>query len=495
MKGSEKAKWIKIKIIAILLIITVTVTSNNSFVNAISFNFGQAKSSSKLSTEELNERENKREADKVTTREILGKDVSKRTLNEKTFLMSDGSKMVTMYSTNIHYEKNGKLEEIDNSLIENNEKIQNREGPYSIEYAKSISKNSEIATIKKENYELKWQIVENEKNTEEDNIENEDSLNDRELMSNSLLENKINTENNIMKNDYEIDKGISKINKTQAKINKQDKNIRQNSNKLNELYNSRNEKNSEIINQEKVFSEIQYENIIDDTDLIYSNTSESVKESIIIKNKEAINEKYVFKYQTNNLKMLLNENKEILVKDKNTNELIYIIEAPYMFDNKLEQSTAIQVNLKEEGDGYLVEIIPNMEWLEDKEREFPITIDPTINTSLDYSDIQDTYIFKGDSRTPNRHKAHIIRIGSNNRLKNAPRGLIKFNLPELRAGDQVVAAMLDICNYPDTEEWTPSKNEMQINVHKMTADINDCISYKKCFCRARIKYEEWNRIR
>ncbi len=40
MKGSEKAKWIKIKIIAILLIITVTVTSNNSFVNAISFNFG-----------------------------------------------------------------------------------------------------------------------------------------------------------------------------------------------------------------------------------------------------------------------------------------------------------------------------------------------------------------------------------------------------------------------------------------------------------------------
>ena len=111
MKGSEKAKWIKIKIIAILLIITVTVTSNNSFVNAISFNFGQAKSSSKLSTEELNERENKREADKVTTREILGEDVSKRTLNEKTFLMSDGSKMVTMYSTNIHYEKNGKLEE------------------------------------------------------------------------------------------------------------------------------------------------------------------------------------------------------------------------------------------------------------------------------------------------------------------------------------------------------------------------------------------------
>lgn len=46
-------------------------------------------------------------------------------------------------------------------------------------------------------------------------------------------------------------------------------------------------------------------------------------------------------------------------------------------------------------------------------------------------------------------------------------------MPELKAGDQVVAANLSICNYPDTEEWTPSPNEMQINIHKMTADWDE----------------------
>lgn len=240
--------------------------------------------------------------------------------------------------------------------------------------------------------------------------------------------------------------------------------------KLNILYNS---ENADIIEQENVFSQIQYENILDNTDLEYSNTADSVKESIIIKNKESVQEKYVFEYEVNNMRMSLNEDKEILVTSENADEVVYKIEAPYMFDNKLEQSTDIEVNLIDEESRYIVEIIPSKDWIEAKEREYPITIDPTINTSLDYRNIQDTFIFKGDSRTPNRNKAHIIRIGSNNRLKNAPRGLIKFNLPELRAGDQVIAAMLDICNYPDTEEWTPSQNEMQINVHKMTADWNE----------------------
>ena len=112
--------------------------------------------------------------------------------------------------------------------------------------------------------------------------------------------------------------------------------------KLNILYNS---ENADIIEQENVFSQIQYENILDNTDLEYSNTADSVKESIIIKNKESVQEKYVFEYEVNNMRMSLNEDKEILVTSENADEVVYKIEAPYMFDNKLEQSTDIEVNL------------------------------------------------------------------------------------------------------------------------------------------------------
>lgn len=457
-KCREKLKWLNIKIIAILLIITITITSNENFVNAISIKAKQNKDSTKLTTEELNERENNRNKEGEKTRNILGEDISKRKLNEKTFFMSDGSSLVTVYPSNVHYEENGKLEEIDNRLTENGENIQNNQGLYSIQYSKEILEDCEIGKIKKGQNEIKWKFIGNDRKNKINNIQNENKTQNGILTENIIKE----IQNNSTQKEIKINKVKAKIKNPKVKNEK--------NKKLNILYNS---ENTDIIEQENVFSQIQYENILDNTDLEYSNTADSVKESIIIKNKESVQEKYVFEYEVNNMRMSLNENKEILVTSENTDEVIYKIEAPYMFDNKLEQSTDIEVNLIDEDNRYIVEIIPSKDWIEAKEREYPITIDPTINTSLDYRNIQDTFIFKGDSRTPNRHKAHIIRIGSNNRLKNPPRGLIKFNLPELRAGDQVIAAMLDICNYPDTEEWTPSQNEMQINVHKMTADWNE----------------------
>ena len=117
-------------------------------------------------------------------------------------------------------------------------------------------------------------------------------------------------------------------------------------------------------------------------------------------------------------------------------------------------------------------MIPNKEWLEDEEREYPVVIDPTVKTSLNYENIQDTYIFNGDTGYPNRHEAHILRVGSNRTLasKNPTRSLIKFGLPNLSAGDQVISATLDICSYIDTNEWTPPTEIIQIDVHKMTTD-------------------------
>lgn len=48
------------------------------------------------------------------TKEIL----EKRTLNEKHFLQKDGSIVASVYPMNVHYNSNGKLEDINNSLEE-----------------------------------------------------------------------------------------------------------------------------------------------------------------------------------------------------------------------------------------------------------------------------------------------------------------------------------------------------------------------------------------
>ena len=146
-----------------------------------------------------------------------------------------------------------------------------------------------------------------------------------------------------------------------------------------------------------------------------------------------------------------------------------------MFDNNLEFSSNIDVilNKNEKTNEYTLIIRPNKEWLEAENRNYPITIDPTITTSRNYQDIQDTFIFKGDDNNNIRYKAHIMRIGNNNSsstYKNPGRGLIKFTLPELKAGDQIIYASLNLCSYPKTNEWTPPNREIQIDVHKMTSN-------------------------
>lgn len=206
-KWREKLKWLNIKIIAILLIITITITSNENFVNAISIKAKQNKDSTKLTTEELNERENNRNKEGEKTRNILGEDISKRKLNEKTFFMSDGSSLVTVYPSNVHYEENGKLEEIDNRLTENGENIQNNQGSYSIQYSKEILEDCEIGKIKKGQNEIKWKFIGNERKNKINNIQNENKT-----------QNGILTENIIKKIQNNSTKKETKINKVKAKI-------------------------------------------------------------------------------------------------------------------------------------------------------------------------------------------------------------------------------------------------------------------------------------
>ena len=46
--------------------------------------------------------------------------ISKRKPNEKHFLREDGTFVAKIYPKDIHYQKNGHYEEIDNSLIKKN---------------------------------------------------------------------------------------------------------------------------------------------------------------------------------------------------------------------------------------------------------------------------------------------------------------------------------------------------------------------------------------
>ena len=164
---------------------------------------------------------------------------------------------------------------------------------------------------------------------------------------------------------------------------------------------------------------IQYKNILENIDIQYNVVSNSIKENIILKNKQAINQEISFEFQTDNLVMEKTIDNRIVFSKENEEEVLFFLEAPYMYDAKNEICEEIEVKLvKENGNKYTVTIIPNKKWLESEEREYPVIIDPTVQTSLNYKNIFDTYIFEGDGGYPTRHEAHILRVGSNNKTQS-----------------------------------------------------------------------------
>lgn len=335
--------------------------------------------------------------------EIKGEITERREENVKYFLMSDYTVKAEVYQEPVHYKKDGKWEDIDNSLAETSDeedgqKIEeNVSNNFKVKFAKK-AKDNKLVTIKSDKFKMKWSLAGANKvslkKVENNSIESDDP---------TVLEN--------------------------------------------------------------VTSGVQYENIMKDMDIEYVVKSHDVKENIILKTINAANNKLIFNLDIGDLRAELNEDKTISIYNEN-NEEVSRIDSPYMYDSKLEFSNKIEITLNKEKKNYTVEIKPDQEWLNSQERVFPVTIDPTVETSLDYQKIQDKFIYEGDNGTT-VDNAHILRVGVGEKKY---RSLLKFELPTINSGDQIIDAKLHLSEYPDTSEWTPSSIRRQIDVHKMTSN-------------------------
>ena len=136
----------------------------------------------------------------------------------------------------------------------------------------------------------------------------------------------------------------------------------------------------------KLVNEVKYENLVSGTDLQYIVSSAKVKENIIVKEKSDSYE-YAFLLKAENLELELSKNQnsiEFFVTKVNESgsferEVIFTMPAAYMYDAKGEISNDVVCELEEIQTGrYIFKIIPDKNWMESADREFPVTIDPTI---------------------------------------------------------------------------------------------------------------------
>ncbi len=126
---------------------------------------------------------------------IIGEDLERRGLNEKHFIMSDGTMIAALYDTAVHYkDTDGTYKDIDNSLSEFGGELETNSGISKIKLSKKTS-SKKIVSITKDGYKISWGYEDVSKTKAE--IKNntgsdDDKMNLKKLVTEAMYENAFN---------------------------------------------------------------------------------------------------------------------------------------------------------------------------------------------------------------------------------------------------------------------------------------------------------------
>lgn len=133
---------------------------------------------------------------------------------------------------------------------------------------------------------------------------------------------------------------------------------------------------------------IRYNNVTDGIDLQYTANGSSVKEDIII-NKPVTETKFTYEIKCKGLILDIKDG-VLYAYEKENEEPIFIITAPYMTDNAGEISYAVSLSLQDN----ILAVEYDKEWLQDASRAYPVVIDPVIQ--LDKSNLDFGFVDNGN---------------------------------------------------------------------------------------------------
>ena len=301
---------------------------------------------------------------------ILGEMTDKRTLDTKVFRMSDGSYTAAVYPTQVHYEENGEMKEIDYRFEEitvNGESFfETIAGPVSLRVPETIGENSEVV-FSSGDHSISFSlsaIDEIEAETLEANTNTSRLEALRETVFTELL------------TDAEFEDLYSKS-KSEAQV-------------LNvELADAISEMSDIMMSAPGATSAVKYESVMNGIDLNYSLSGTMLKEEIILNRQASALKTFSFTLCTGDLIPVLNTDKSVSLNNSEGEEKLKIA-APFMFDAVGAESTDIEVSLTDNGDGtYTYKLTPDKKWLGSAARIYPVTIDPPVTDSNFYT-VKDT---------------------------------------------------------------------------------------------------------
>ena len=211
---------------------------------------------------------------------------------------------------------------------------------------------------------------------------------------------------------------------------------------------------------EKPASQLMYKAVYDNTDIQYDLVGNQVKESIIMQSYDSKLYGYQFILNTGDLIPVLEEDGHIDLYDPAKETIVMVMPAPYLEDNEFEYCHDIRVLLSGDKGEYVLTYMLPKQWLAEKDRSWPVVLDPVVEASLDGRNIQDVTVGTIKSYAYN----HGI-LESGVCLKNGvQRFYVKYiTLPALTSSDVILDAKLSLYKPHNSNE------NKTVEVHKVNS--------------------------
>lgn len=334
-----------------------------------------------------------------TAAKIVGEVTEMREESVKYFLCDDGSYIAATYAAPVHYNENGVWKEIDNTLTPSSK---SGETVYSTKGGLNVTVPSDLGSGKRftatnGSYTISFGVK---------SIDNSLSAQAKVVETDALP--------SVVKMNSTADISDEKVTASSMAQKVETLTEKQKVEKF----------NNEQMTVDKQSAAVVYKGFNQQSDLEYIVTSNSLKENIVVYKPQ---DEYVYSFDLDSDGLIPVEQPNgsiILVESEASQEAVFTLDAPYMYDANGAESYDIELSIKENGDEYVVMVEADSTWLNNSEREFPVVIDPT--WSAPNSKIQDVYVINGTFANSPRSNTE-IRAGRN--LTNIVRSYIKLSMP------------------------------------------------------------------
>ena len=335
--------------------------------------------------------------------DILAEDETKREPGVKHFRRSDGSYVAAIYSEPVHYEKDGKLLDIDNTLVEKDGYYTNTANSLVVRLPKQASTSRPI-TVEHQGKTLRF------------------FMEGQQTASAALQQ-------------ADSGESISRLSASASKADKQ------------------REKNERKLQAKKQHAAVTYPESLDGASLTYDVKGSSLKESLILK-KLTGRKSYSFKIEAEGLRAEVQADSSVHFYAEGTEEPAFIIASPYMFDAAGEYSSAVAVEVKKTGNHYRYTLTPDRAWLEDSARVWPVTVDPTIQTEQDFGSLKNAFVSSGQPDIPH-YNFGVMHTGYQVTYKYL-RSYWNVTLPSLPGTARIIGADFNL--YTTARDFGPSES-------------------------------------